>query len=248
MSSSKEIKIMCMGDSITYGHRYPGSYRKFLYHNLITKGYKIRMVGAKEKNIEKYNNFEYPNDNSGYSAYTISNYENRKGLLEILQKTECLKLNPDIIILLIGTNNAMDNINLDITIKNFITLIKYIFNNINNKSMVFVNTILDMNPNHKTNYNWFGNYRKNNIDDDEVLKLVNDYVKKYNNKIKEIVEDYRNKNYNIKIENLNEVIKLNEFDNLMLDGVHPNDNGYKKIGDFWTEIIDNYLKEINHKI
>ena len=31
----------------------------------------------------------------------------------------------------------------------------------------------------------------------------------------------------------------------MVDGVHPNNNGYEKIGEFWTEIIDKYLKEIN---
>ena len=31
------IKIMCIGDSITFGHKTPGSYRKFLYNNLIKK-------------------------------------------------------------------------------------------------------------------------------------------------------------------------------------------------------------------
>ena len=248
MSNSEDIKIMCIGDSITFGHRFPGSYRKFLYHNLLSKGYKIKMVGAKDNTIEKYKDFEFQNDNSGYSAYTISNYKHRKGLLEVLQQTKCLKLNPDIIILLIGTNNVMDNINFDITTKTFISLIEYILNNINNNTMVFVSNILDMDPNHKINYNWFDNYRKNNTDDDEVKKIVNDNVFKYNNKIKEIVDIYRKKNYNIKIENLNDIIKLKDFDNLMLDGVHPNDNGYEKIGEFWTEIIDNYLKEINHKI
>ena len=44
--------------------------------------------------------------------------------------------------------------------------------------------------------------------------------------------------------NLNPVIK--DFDNLFVDGVHPNDKGYKKMGEFWAEIIDKYLKEINN--
>ena len=30
MSQKSEIKIMCIGDSITYGYKMPGSYRKFL--------------------------------------------------------------------------------------------------------------------------------------------------------------------------------------------------------------------------
>lgn len=250
LNNSQKIKIMCMGDSITFGHRVPGSYRKFLYHNLISKGYKIKMVGAQNNKFEKYyyNNdnpsdyFEYQDDNSGFSAYTICAHKNRKGLLEKLKETKCLNLKPDIIILLIGTNNVMDNIDFDLTINNFISLIEYILNNMNKNSILFINTIPDMDPNHETNYNWFPYYRKDNIDDIEVKNDVNNNVKKYNNKIKEIIEDYRNKNYNIRIEDLNPIIK--DLDNLFIDGIHPNNNGYKIIGEFWTEIIDKYLKEI----
>jgi len=254
LNNSQKIKIMCMGDSITFGYRVPGSYRKFLYHNLISKGYKIKMVGAQNNKFEKYyyNNdnpsdyFEYQDDNSGFSAYTICAHKNRKGLLEKLKETNCLNLKPDIIILLIGTNNVMDNIDFDLTINNFISLIEYILNNMNKNSILFINTIPDMNPNHEANYNWFPYYRKDNIDDIEVKNDVNNNVKKYNNKIKEIIEDYRNKNYNIRIEDLNPIIK--DLDNLFIDGIHPNNNGYKIIGEFWTEIIDKYLKEINNTI
>ena len=134
MDDNSKIKIMCIGDSITYGHGMPGSYRKFLYNNLIKKGYKIKMVGAKDNKMEKYYNnknnsefFEYEDDNSGFSAFTISQYGKRKGLLEILKKNKCLKLNPNIIILQIGTNNAMDNYNFDKTIKDFIIFCSYHF-------------------------------------------------------------------------------------------------------------------------
>ena len=248
MDVNSKIKIMCIGDSITFGDRMPGSYRKFLYNNLITKGYKIKMVGAKDNKIEKYyyneNNsefFEYEDANSGFSAYSICEYENRKGLLEILKQNKCLKLNPDIIILLIGTNNAMDNYDFDITIKNFISLIEYMLNNSGKDTIIFVATIPDMDPNTERVYTWFHNYRTDNISDDEVKINVNNYVKKYNNKIKEIIGDYRNKNYNITIEDLNPVVK--DVDNLMFDGVHPNNQGYKKMADFWTNIVEKYINE-----
>ena len=86
MPIKSSIKIMCMGDSITYGHKMPGGYRKFLYHNLISKGYKIKMVGAKDNKIEKYyyneNNsseyFKYQDDNCGFSAFTIKTNGKRK--------------------------------------------------------------------------------------------------------------------------------------------------------------------------
>ena len=68
--SNLKIKIMCIGDSITYGYKMPGSYRKFLYHNLTSKGYNIKMVGAQDENIQKYHNettkefFEYQDANN----------------------------------------------------------------------------------------------------------------------------------------------------------------------------------------
>ena len=140
----------------------------------------------------------------------------------------------------------MDNVDFDLTINNFISLMEYILNNTSKNCIIFVNTILDMEPNHEANYTWFNNYRYGNIDDAQVKINVNNNVKKFNNKIKEIIDNYKKKNYNIKIEDLNPVIK--DFESLMVDGVHPNNNGYKKIGEFWTEIIDNYLKEINDRI
>ena len=128
MPKNSMIKIMCIGDSITFGKGMPGSYRKFLYNNLVKKGYKIKMVGANSNIVDKYHNentsetFKYQDNNCGYSGYTIKAFGDRKGLLEILQKNKCLKLNPDIIILLIGTNNAMEKYDFNMTIKDFISL------------------------------------------------------------------------------------------------------------------------------
>ena len=109
MPKNSMIKIMCIGDSITFGKGMPGSYRKFLYNNLVKKGYKIKMVGANSNIVDKYHNentsetFKYQDSNCGYSGYTIKAFGDRKGLLEILQKNKCLKLNPDIIILLLNS-------------------------------------------------------------------------------------------------------------------------------------------------
>ena len=61
-----------------------------------------------------------------------------------------MKLNPDIILLLIGTNNAIDNYNFNITIIDFISLINYFLENINKNSIIFVATIPDIDPNIKS--------------------------------------------------------------------------------------------------
>ena len=245
MPKNSMIKIMCMGDSITFAPGMPGSYRKFLYNNLIKKGYKIKMVGPNSNIVEKYcdeNNseyFEYEDNNCGYSGYTIKEFGDRKGLLEILEKNKCLKLNPDIIILLIGTNNAMENYDFNKTIKDFISLIDFLLNNINKEAIIFVSTIPDMDPNVEQVYNLFDNYRKDNINDTEVKNDVNNYIKDFNNKIKEIIEGNKSKNDNIRIVDLNPLMK--NIDNLLFDGVHPKDKGYKIMGDFYAGIIEEYL-------
>ena len=251
--NNRTIKIMGIGDSITSSKVLEGSYRKFLYHNLISKGYNIKMVGSIEQKIKKYydeetkEEFKYPDDNSGFSSYTICTYEGRKGLLEILKKDKILKLNPDIIILLIGTNNIMDNYDFDKTMKDFISLIDYIFDNISPNSTLFVATIPDMDPNKKF-YKIFKNYRQSKdgkikYNDNKVKKLVLKNIKKFNKGIKKIINEYKDKNYNIRLENLNYALK--DIDNLFDDGVHPNNKGYKKMGDFWSNIIEKFLNETN---
>ena len=80
-----------------------------------------------------------------------------------------MKLNPDIILLLIGTNNATDNYNFNITIIDFISLINYFLENINKNSIIFVATIPDIDPNIKSFINGLKIIEKKN---------VNNYVKK----------------------------------------------------------------------
>ena len=156
-----------------------------------------------------------------------------------METNKWFELNPDIIVLLIGTNNAMENYDFDKTIKDFISLMDFLLKNINKEVIMFVSTIPDMNPNTESVYHWFDNYRMDGINDAEVKNEVNIYVKDFNNKIKEIIESYRSKNYNIEIVDLNPIVK--DIDNLFADGVHPNNKGYKIIGDFYAGFIQDYL-------
>ena len=217
------------------------------------------MVGDKDNNIKNYynsktkENFEYQDDNTGYSGYTIKAFGRRKGLLETLKKNQCLKkFKPDIILLLIGTNNVMENYDLNKSTKDFITLINYIFDNIKSNFFLFIGTIPDLNPNTKISFNQFKNYRyykcKNNTkikyEDSEVKKKVNHNVENFNKKITKVVDNFRKRNYNIRIDNLNKVIK--NIDKYLFDGVHPNEIGFKLMGNFWARIIENYLNGSNY--
>ena len=254
----KSIKIMCIGDSITFGYKVPGSYRKFLYNGLTKKGHKITMVGSKKspckvsyKDEITGETFEYEDVNSGYSAYAIKSYSGRNGIFETLKETDCLSEKPDIIILQIGTNNVVDKHDKNENSKDYDLLLDYILENISSNTMLFVATIPDVDPNRNEVYNWFTNHRhsddlKINYDDNDVEKKVKDFLNFFNSDICEKVKKRNELGYkNIRVGNLNSAIT--DVKTQLFDGVHPNNKGYKAMGEFWVNIIDNYINEINEK-
>lgn len=250
--NNQEIKIMCVGDSITDGFGIEGSYRKFLYNELIKKGYNINMIGSKNGGGTTYidektgETFEYDDDNTGYSTFTIKSYGWRSGIYEKLIETDALSQNPDIVILQIGTNNILDNHNSVDNSKDFEILIDYILGKIPSTSILFVTTIPPLDPNREEVYDWFNNYRYLPFrhvvyTDPEVEAKVDFALKNYNNDITSRVNSRRLSGQNIRAADVNSVITNLKYQ--LNDGVHPNNDGYKAMGEYWAGIIENYIKE-----
>ena len=246
------IKIMCVGDSITDGYGVPGSYRKFLYNGLTKKGYKIDMVGSKKGYSTTYTNeasgetFEYDDDNTGYSTFTIKSYNGRSGIYETLVETKCLsEQQPDIVILQIGTNNVIDNHDEDENKQDLESLIDYILDNIPSTSTLFVTTIPDLDPNREEVYTWFSNYRHSadwqTLYPDEIAKMkVDQALQEYNSDVTSIATKRKESGQNVRPADVNSAIT--DVKTQLKDGVHPNDFGYRLMGDYWTEIIDKFLQ------
>ena len=246
------IKIMCIGDSITDGYGIQGSYRKFLYHGLTQKGYKIDMVGSK-KGYSTYTDestgetFEYDDDNTGYSTFTIKSYDGRSGIYETLVETKCLyKEQPDIVILQIGTNNIIDKHDEELNKQDLESLIDYILENIPSTSTLFVTTIPDLDPNRDEVYSWFSNYRfsdnfKITLPDIIVKLKVASFLKEFNSDVTSIANNRKELGQNVRAGDVNSAIT--DVSSQLKDGVHPNDSGYKLMGEYWTEIIDKFIKD-----
>lgn len=266
-ADSEPIKIMAIGDSITDGYGVAGSYRKYLYNELTKKGYNIDMVGSKGNNMlveftdyETGESFMYDDDNTGYSGYAIKEYPGRNGILETLKSTNCLETcKPDIVILQIGTNDVIDNYDMDNSYKRIGELLTYIYENIPESSALFVTTIPDVDPNCPEVYNWFNNYRhsadwQTNYPDDEVeeqiLKTLHIYnsnilatsLKKNINKSLSDIDNYSEEAVGpyCRVGFISEVIT--DVKTQLMDGVHPNNKGYKLMGEYWADVIDSYLK------
>lgn len=248
------IKIMCIGDSITDGYvpEYTGSYRKFIYHGLKEKGYSIDMVGTKDGGyIPTYTDsmtgesFEFDNENTGYSGYSIKAYPGRNGILETLQQSGGLsEKKPDIVTLQIGTNNIIDNHDMSESGKDLEELISYILENIPENSVLFVTGIPDLDPNRAGVYDWFSNYRhsadwQTQYDDATAEANIHKAVAEYNTVVETTVKKLQSTHKNVRPAYVQTAIT--DVKNQLFDGVHPNNAGYAAMGAYWNDLIANYL-------
>lgn len=249
------IKIMCIGDSITDGYtsEYVGSYRKFIYHNLTEMGYNIDMVGSKDSgwtptytDEETGETWEFDNENTGYSGYAIKEYSGRSGIYETLISTDCLaKTQPDIVTLQIGTNDVIDNHDVDTAGERLEVLVDYILDNIPHDATLFISPIPPLDPNRSEVYDWFGNYRHSadwseQYNDDMAEMNVEIALMQYNTQVMALATRKKQEGKNVVFSEA--AFEITDVKTQLFDGVHPNNIGYKAMGDKWAETINEYLK------
>lgn len=268
-TSGDTLKIMCIGDSITDGYvpEYAGSYRKFIYDDL-TKwgGYNVDMVGVKddymlsgtEPNTGEV--FEYDNANVGYSGYSVKSYPGRNGIYEVLESTNCLaELKPDVVTLMIGTNNIIDNHDMDANLDDMEELINFIMRNIPDDSILLVSGIQQLDPNRPEVYDWFSNYRhsadwQTTISDEDAEAAVRKNVDVFNANLRALTAQLRaqaefdepdSTMYSRLYYMGDYVISAELTGEYLFDGVHPNNEGYAMIGHAWSDTMDQCIK--NHR-
>ncbi len=252
--NEQTVRIMCIGDSITDGYTndYVGSYRKFIYHDLVEMGCNVDMVGSKGggwtptyTDSQTGESFEFDNDNTGYSGYSISSYSGRTGIYETLQQTGCLDSEkPDIVTLQIGTNDVIDNYEINSAGERLEIVVDYILDNISEDSALFISPIPALDPNRSDVYSWFGNYRHSadwqiQYDDAAAEANVQAAVESYNAQVKSLAEKKKSEGKNVYYSDA--ALKITDVSAQLFDGVHPNNTGYKLMGERWAEIIGDYL-------
>lgn len=224
---NQPVKIMPLGDSITFGMADEGGYRKFLSYFMQQKGYtKVDLVGPEGKDSASFNyngkQVSYDDNHAGYSGYTITDlpggwFGKLNGILETMQKGDYIrKFSPDIILLQIGTNDV-SNGHLDGSEERLHQLLDYLRENMPSNGIIFLTTIPDL-----------GNtgFGANSNGD----------IAKYNQLIKKVADDYNSKN--VIYADIHSVIDGSKD---LADGVHPNAGGYEKMGKYWADMLDDYL-------
>ncbi|MBR6070001.1 MAG: cellulase family glycosylhydrolase [Ruminococcus sp.] len=221
------IKIMPIGDSITFGYGHTGGYRKYLDYYLKEKGFsKVDMVGPEGSGSASFSfngqNVQYDDNHAGYSGYTIvQKYPipswGENGLLEKLKAKNAIKsAQPDIVLLMIGTNDMTANRDLSECETDLHSLLDYILADMPSDGMVFLASIPEF-----TAYG--GNAQR---------------VANYNNTVKKVASDYQSSGKNVQFADVHGCLDgMNDMDS---DQLHPTDKGYEKIGKFWAGIVEDY--------
>ena len=228
VSKTDKIKIMPAGDSITFGMGDDGGYRKFLDYFLKEKGYtNVDFVGPEGSNSASFSyngkTVTYDDNHAGYSGYTIKQHaggwSNNSGLYETLKNNDAVKkADPDIILLIIGTNDMTANRSMSECEDDLHTLLDYMLGDMSSDGMIFLSTIPELSA--------FGG-------GDNTQKIAN-----YNSLVKKVAQEYSNSGKHVTFADIHGC--LNGTADLG-DGIHPNKTGYEKMGKYWAGVIDEYI-------
>jgi glucuronoarabinoxylan endo-1,4-beta-xylanase len=227
-NAADPVRIMPIGDSITFGYGEDGGYRKYLDYALRADGIGFDMVGPEGRNSASFSyngqSVTYDDNHAGYSGYTIKQQYpipswGENGLYEKLKAKDAVKnARPDIVLLIIGTNDMTANRSLSDCETDLHTLIDYIRSDLPEGSTVFMGSIPEF-----TAYG--GNSQR---------------VGNYNNTVKKVAESYGD---DVRFADVHGC--LNGTADLQSDNLHPSGAGYEKMGKFWAGVIGDYLEERN---
>ena len=228
-AAADTVKIMPVGDSITFGMGEDGGYRKYLDVALKEKNINFDMVGPEGPDTASFNyngqRVTYDNNHAGYSGFQIkeepswAQQQGTSGSLynKLKNNNAVKKYQPDIILLIIGTNDMTANRSMDACASDLRALVDYMLADMPSGGVVFMGSIPEF-----TAYG--GNAQR---------------VANYNNTVKQVAESYASAGKNVKFADVHG--SMNGTADLGGDQLHPNGSGYSKMGKFWAETIADYL-------
>jgi acyl-CoA thioesterase-1 len=197
------LKIMPLGDSITNGHDVPGGYRTALWQKLTKRGYILDFVGSMQNGSR-----ELPDrDHEGHSGWRIRDL--RSQIQPWLQQTE-----PDIVLLMIGSNDILKNDSPETAPDRLQELLTDIFAQVP-EAKVFVGSIPPM-----------------------ADPARDRQVREYNATIKNLISQQNAAGKQVFFVDIYPVLNLNDLP----DGLHPNAQGHQKIAEAWEQALTEILQ------
>jgi acyl-CoA thioesterase I len=191
---------MPLGDSISDGYFIPGGYRIELWYGLKTQGYAVEFVGSASNGPDSLPDRRH----EGHSGWRIDQiHEQVAGWLNAAQ--------PNIILLLIGTNDIAQGYKIDTAPDRLDRLIETIFQ-VTPNVQLFVGSIPPISE-----------------------PILNQRAIAYNQEVEALVQHRKASGDRIDFVDFYYTLSLDDLP----DGVHPNREGFRKIAQAWENAIGN---------
>jgi lysophospholipase L1-like esterase len=209
-------KIMPFGDSITQGYNVAGGYRAPLFHLALAADRDITFVGsANDFSVPTVDGMTFPKNHEGHGGYTI---EGNNGIAQFVS-TSIPSYKPNIITLMIGTNDINGNNNLADAPNRLGKLLDAIFMRDANILVVLAQIV----PTRTDG--------------------TNNAVKTYNAAMPNLVSTRVSKGQHILLVDMYTAFTkdANYKQSLFADNLHPNQAGYNAMADVWFQAVSPYL-------
>ena len=217
-----KVRVMPLGDSITDGFTVTGGYRVPLWHMLDDAGLaeQVDFVGPNWGS----DGIADPN-HAGYSGYSIADIPNqRSGIYNFIDWL--MEEHPaDVVMLQIGTNDILSSYELDTAGERLELLIDSVLGYIPEGGMLYVSTIPYMDADVTT------------YTDAYTAEEMDAAVDAYNEDVREIVSRKAAEGKPITQADINSVLTKADLG----DGVHPSEDGYRKMAEYWNGVLTAYL-------
>ncbi len=220
--------IWLVGDSITSGFTVAGAYRPRLYQDLTAAGDTFRFVGSATNDSTTLLNNAGQNHQDGHSGYAIATgrntngsirqgiYDNVNGYYNTVRSTQGV---PDIILLMIGTND----INSDIDPANAPARLE-----------LLVARLMSLDPTAHLFVASITPARQGNLYMDPAMTALDASIRAYNATIPGIVAAHDALGQDVTFVDMYSALALTDLGS---DGLHPTAAGYAKIGDVWAAAL-----------
>jgi lysophospholipase L1-like esterase len=214
--ASGACKIMPFGDSITQGFNVAGGYRAPLLHLALAAKRTITFVGsASDYSVPTVDGTTFPKNHEGHGGYTI---EGNNGIAQFVS-TSIPNFKPNIITLMIGTNDINGNVSVSDAPNRLGKLLDAIYMRDPNILVVLAQIV----PSRTDG--------------------TNNAIKTYNAAMPNLVSTRVGKGQHIVLVDMYAAFTsdANYKQSLLADNLHPNQTGYNGMADVWFEALSPYL-------
>lgn len=227
-AAAETLSLMCLGDSITDGFWMTGGYRNTLCDLITENGQQaqVDMVGP------NWGGTGYDTQHAGYSGYSVDNIAQedsisgqRTGISSFIDWL-MTDYPADVVFLQIGTNDILSLYDLEHYGARLEALVDHILPTLPEDGALYLATLPCMDA---TNTLYINEYYF-------TVESMDAAVEQCNAQIRALVEKKRSEGARIMLADVNGVLEKSD----LYDGVHPNEEGYRKLGAFWYTQLCGY--------